>query len=596
MLKIKGYHSDTNIYEKFFIERCMELLYDSTAGTYRVRVMNPLNILLEFREVLSAYNSGKLTKFEYNVEPVKKEIQVLLDEEDELVFKDFTKRFFYGKIMSITKNNINIEEITLLINKVIENNDKYLKNLYEKINQTLKGDLDEANHFTTFKNLNRLTGYFITQLMYHGYSQRYLFDKINAVFISKRTTSSFSDSWNDFKKLESKKERAYVVSFKLNHYEVPDLASLKVIDSTLKLEVNLDDYSFGTLNYRGKDISKFIQAKDHHIFKTVKVKAFDFHSALHKAKQKLSKSLDIINLGYHDKSIRISSWVLVFEEDENEKWDLVRYATNIDGFFDRGSKIFEKFTKKINNVLSDKRIDEETKEKVESAIRYLRMANDAIELEHMFINYWIAIEHLYSFSDSSSAIGNLKKYLNASHGTVYLQKNLHTYFKDVKRLKVAEYLNKKDYKIFKRKKHLLFLWKNHKEKFPLASYRGFEMYLILNNLNDDETPSKDKKSRIHKHILIHVENLERHIQRIYRTRNQIVHEAAINNNIRILTGNIKYYIIYTLNAVLGDIDKQKSISSIREHFHYRSMLMENIKEDELSLDDYIKIPNFSIQK
>lgn len=56
-------------------------------------------------------------------------------------------------------------------------------------------------------------------------------------------------------------------------------------------------------------------------------------------------------------------------------------------------------------------------------------------------------------------------------------------------------------------------------------------------------------------ILKHGTNLERHLTRCYRIRNEIVHDAAIHLNIESITGNLKYYLTFILHALIYYLDE-----------------------------------------
>jgi len=55
-------------------------------------------------------------------------------------------------------------------------------------------------------------------------------------------------------------------------------------------------------------------------------------------------------------------------------------------------------------------------------------------------------------------------------------------------------------------------------------------------------------------IIKHRKNLDWHLTRIYRIRNEIVHDAAIHLNIESITGNLKYYLTYILNGLIDYLD------------------------------------------
>ena len=93
-------------------------------------------------------------------------------------------------------------------------------------------------------------------------------------------------------------------------------------------------------------------------------------------------------------------------------------------------------------------------------------------------------------------------------------------------------------------------------------------------------------------ILKHRANLEWHLTRCYRIRNEIVHDAAIHLNIESITGNLKYYLTYILNGLLEylddtpnniNIDSQATINDffMLQEIKYRSIEKSGFKLNKL---------------
>jgi hypothetical protein len=81
------------------------------------------------------------------------------------------------------------------------------------------------------------------------------------------------------------------------------------------------------------------------------------------------------------------------------------------------------------------------------------------------------------------------------------------------------------------------------EKNILLGYRYRQLWKIL---NDGKKASKM--------INIHKENVTRHIQRLYRVRNAIVHSADANYNINLFIRHLSEYIEATMSVVLHRLE------------------------------------------
>ena len=88
-------------------------------------------------------------------------------------------------------------------------------------------------------------------------------------------------------------------------------------------------------------------------------------------------------------------------------------------------------------------------------------------------------------------------------------------------------------------------------------------YPELDKLIDDQKSIlmkyrlKKIKSRLFNHkdkfsdyLKRHEKNLLWHIARIYRLRNQLIHEAAIKQDIENVTSNLRYYLVFLLNQII----------------------------------------------
>ena len=71
-------------------------------------------------------------------------------------------------------------------------------------------------------------------------------------------------------------------------------------------------------------------------------------------------------------------------------------------------------------------IAKDAKDKVLSAIRYLRIGNEAINVEQKFINYWLGLEYLFSNYETKSTIVRIKQFLMRTHCNSYIERK----FKD----------------------------------------------------------------------------------------------------------------------------------------------------------------------
>jgi hypothetical protein len=211
--------------------------------------------------------------------------------------------------------------------------------------------------------------------------------------------------------------------------------------------------------------------------------------------------------------------------------------------------LYDLLLDKIKRLEASNKIQKETVQKMVSAFRHLRLGRDADELEQKFLNYWIGLEYVFSnYEVFDTTINRLKEYFTHSHANAYLKRNLSEFHKDLERLKLLDSIPNanENLEYLKTSETYDFIIDTYFEAFPLLAFRAYKYKSMI----------CDKK--ISGEILKHRTNLEWHLTRCYRIRNEIVHDAAIHLNIESITGNLKYYLTYILNGLLDYLDNTAS--------------------------------------
>src|SRR5690606_21215473 len=98
----------------------------------------------------------------------------------------------------------------------------------------------------------------------------------------------------------------------------------------------------------------------------------------------------------------------------------------LDGKYRAAQDHYSEVSRKLPAILSKTGISAESKEKIKSAIRYLRLGNQSTEVEHKFINYWIGLEYLFSNYESQNTIIRIKEHFINAHTLAYVKRNVHS--------------------------------------------------------------------------------------------------------------------------------------------------------------------------
>lgn len=91
---------------------------------------------------------------------------------------------------------------------------------------------------------------------------------------------------------------------------------------------------------------------------------------------------------------------------------------------------------------------------------------------------------------------------------------------------------------------------------------------------------------IKKYLAQHRKNLEQHITRIYRLRNELIHEAAIKQDIANVTSNLRSYLVFVLNQLIFYFNSSnydmKSREMMQFFLTYESALKINSKYSDIN--------------
>jgi len=154
-------------------------------------------------------------------------------------------------------------------------------------------------------------------------------------------------------------------------------------------------------------------------------------------------------------------------------------------------------------------LSKDIQDRLYSALRHLRIGDQQTEIEQRFINYWIALEFIFASPRSSeSTFERIKKYLPEILECCYVKRNILYINKWLRGKKVLEDQTSWDTLSDKDKEVIIG------RVDILTKYRLLKLKARMCH--------KDKTKE---YIKNHRNNLEYHITRIYRLRNELIHEA-----------------------------------------------------------------------
>lgn len=582
-------HKNTHltVCQRFFIEKSLELLYLGSIDSYRVRLNNPLSILVELKYCLESFEIGRIKHFT-TIRSKDKNSKALIDEALSLLqktpnylsFNSISQKYIIQLINSVEENNYKrlISTITVLL----EENTNYLEKLINGVYQRL---ITKTADVGELEKLDITVSFLYSELIRTGYSKYFLYRLVYGIFVSSLAPGAkFDEHYNNFKDRILLGNSNYDVIFRID-------SSMKVHESISAIEkpgIKLSDTldKMVTSKKSIEEMQSFSASSIHRKFIRIKVESKDYLSALKIARVILSENLDIINLGLSGESLLIHNRALIIDQRSPEKAQFQNNGNILDGKYRVEKDHYLGFMKKLPKILFSNKVQHETKEKIKSAIRYLRLGNESVEVEHKFINYWIGLEYLFSNYESQSTINRIKLHFINAHLLAYVKRNTNYFKSTIDQLSSEDIALIKSYTIdFKCMLDENF-YTEISETFlndnPLISYRAMRLKQWLFRIKD--SPNATDYIRKHK------EDLEVHFTRIYRLRNEIIHDAATNTNNEQIASNLRYYLTFILNEIINFLFEncEKDIS-LEDFFILNEIKLGNIELNGFQLDQLLDV-------
>lgn len=561
----------------FFAQRLLESLDYRAIDSYRVRFLNPLRALEELAKVYRGCVQGRFKQYDY-LDYCIQETTSLLKKEEILKFPLFTKTFFIDLLSEVEKDNFkeHYPTIKTAIRSILNANDGYTEQALTKLKKILEEPDDRDPFKDQFTKIERLTLTIGTELLRKGYAKSYAYSHLKEEIL--KTTEPFPEA---FLKLVSF-VTAEPATFKV---------VLKVYSGNLKLEdwVSVKGWQITQQGETSKVMKKYVvkwltPKNNNYFFLTSDQSAMDHRSAASKAVASLAEIMDLMKLANRDTAMSLSNTAVAYPLGNEKLAGLPKIKERSDGHFTTSDDLLNSLKKKTAAVLNNKDVDDATKEKIKSATRYLRFGLDSTETGQEYLNYWIGLEYLFS-NLSDSTFSRIKEILPDLQTLLYFKRNLTDFNKSVARTKTSSTTKGYDDSMVTsllKEECLNSIRDDIYDEVPLLSFRAWKLKnRILKKSNDQGM------RRYHDR---HRENLVWHLSRLYRIRNQIVHEASYQSTNPILTANLRYYLTFVLGLTIEYFSRDRlEATSIEEYFALLQLQLKSLSSDSFPPEELVAL-------
>lgn len=570
-------HYSVSLMEQLFIEKGLELLYKDTIDTYRLRLHNPKTIVKELINICQAAKDGSLTNNIYAATTSNEVISLLRESIDGLQFNLINRKYYLDLIKNVKPDNYS--RIIQASKLVLHDNNEYQNSLFVQIKDILDTQLALD---TQKKQLILLIQYLCVELINLGYTKQYLYFFFRTIFVHiKDNQLTFEKRYETWRNLGDKQKEKFKVIYNIlgDSFQYRDMEK---IDSAYQ-QVN-KKYRVKLPHSISERISKYLDDRKEGNLISIEVETLDHFKAIEVSRAKIASDLDLYHFGYNNRLFRIDNQAVVIGDVDPSKASTLPSNYQIDGYIRNSQDIFNRFLEKIGK-LEENNVSKESIDKIVSAIRYLRTGSESPELETKLLNYWIGLEYIFtSFNDNEKTIDRICKYFPVCHALIYVKRNLYDFHKAIERIdlqgEITNYVSNLDYLTdYQTYNTVIQKSSNQLMVFRAEYYQKF----VEDPGNIQRTLDK------------HLENLKWNLIRLYRIRNEIVHNAAVKNSIYANVSHIKYYLTFVLNSILDfmssipvDINND-GILTIEDYFIAQDIMLGSLKGK--TLKDYLAVHN-----
>ncbi len=523
---------------KYFFDRAIELLHRKTFDTYRVSLHNPYTIFDELEKSIDKHIKKRIKHFNPTITSILEEANSLIkDEHLDSVFSFgcFTK----GRVLDLLnkKKDEEIQTLKLLCRTICYENRNFKNTLLCQIKDLIIKDAE-----SDYNMLDKYTSWLLSQLIHHGYSRKYIKNRINKSQESIEKGIPVDDVFGNLITIFQGGLDDYEVVFrvKLNKPHNVRVASSQIDDSYIIPE------EYGA----NMQIQAFFKGPSSMLL-AVKVRSYDFWSALRAGYRIISETIELNVL--HDSDIRITLFkqALVIHSLTKD-FRILPTEEDLDGFYKYEESEFFRFIDNFKNIEEGK----VAREKIKSAIRFYKLGNESLEIEHKILNYWIGFEQLYSAIESDSdSIVRIKTFFVALSCIYYFQRRTNYLISSCERNGKKLDLNdlKKDFRL------------DIDELSPLLKTR---VSFYIENMSKKELAISIDR---------HGERLKQHLTRIYRVRNELVHEGRSNLDLHLIAGHLRHYLLFSIEQITNELVENPTLEHLDDVFVYFETLLTRIK-------------------
>jgi hypothetical protein len=304
------------------------------------------------------------------------------------------------------------------------------------------------------------------------------------------------------------------------------------------------------------------------LFADATVQGRDGRSAGMSAFRQIGQILDLMRFEYDSRSLELDNEFLLIDEDEQIMLPIPQLIPNPEA--DPPTRKLEEFVQHLNGLAGRDGTQTESRDRIFAAFRLYRVGSDAPMFENKLVNWWTGIEYLTKGGKSAGGqIGpSVEAALAPTLGLIYFPKHLAAFRSMLAHIGAELTVEGTHTKVDALSNEALFrILKDPAQHAELEQACNGWPYLWHHLEEFIDTIAQPAK--ILAVLKAHERRVRWQIQRIYRARCDIVHSGQQVVMAGLLCANLEYYLRMTLKSMLRAFQEVSTMKGAGEFFERR---------------------------
>ncbi len=571
-----------------FVETWFNEVHEFSVDAFRVRVMNPVNILEETLKSLAESQFGVDDKTR-----IWRELVLIFEDSFLLDLPPYlaAKRELLLLLKEAVAKPKEAEKHTKLIDAYGRELLSALKAQFVAsctgwLSKSLAAAHPASGHDPDLEKIQKVTSQLLSCLVADGWSIESLFKMYRTSLREDGPHTPTGQPYQFthaldwmFNRLASHQKR-YRITFSVNQLSNADAIPRNVGNIEFSAEIGPAHAD------ASRAVKKFMEPAKSKVFASMTLTTNDSRIAGMRAAVHIEQVLDVVRYDFLKQNFALSDSFLVGKEDGHHTLlPILKTVPNPPREITTGQ--LHEFMNRLARLVSSGALREDFKDRIYSAFRLYRTGAETSNLENKLVNWWTALEYLIK-AGGNGGIGNAVE--NALYPTVtlsYVMKHLDAAKTAMKHFAVAvkDAQNADiDYSVYTPNQMYAFLTDGATQatvtaavaRSPYAALyfeRFFAKFATPPALSDA--------------LGKHEQSVKWQIQRIYRARCDIVHSAGRVNQAALLCANLESYLKTLLDTFLQSLHSLQTMHTPTEFFerrrHMYDRVMEQLKKSDQSL-------------